>query len=326
MTLLLAADMGGTKSNLWLFETGNGRREIRHEATLRSADFPDARSVVAAFLKDVRVDAAAVAIAGPVIDGRAQTPNLPWEVDRAAIVRVLGTERVDLINDLAATAYGIADLGPDALVTLNEGRPGNGAVAVIAAGTGLGEAAIVTDGGRQLALASEGGHADFGPGNETDAALLAHLARRHGHVSWERVVSGPGLRAIYDFLIETGRGARAEGLATGNAAGDASAAIAQAALEGRDAAAVQALDMFVRLYGAEAGNLALKFLATGGVYVAGGIAPKILSRLASGPFMDGFVAKGRHADLLKSIPVKVVLEPKAALFGAARRAEALIAE
>lgn len=322
---LLAADMGGTKSSLWLFERKDGRREIRDAAELRSADFPNARSVVAAFLKGTRVQAAAVAIAAPVRDGRAETPNLPWEVEQPALAQVLGTDRVELINDLAATAYGIADVGPEALATLNEGRPGTGAIAIIAAGTGLGEAAMLREGERQVALPSEGGHADFGPGNEIEIALLQYLAQRHAHVSWERVVSGPGLRAIYDFLIETGRGEPSDTLAARMAAGDPPAAIAQAALEGGDAAAAQALEIFVRLYGAETGNLALKFLAMGGVYVAGGIAPKILARLRSGPFMEGFPAKGRHSGLLQAIAVKVVLEPKAALFGAARRAEALVA-
>lgn len=322
---LLATDMGGTKSSLWLFERKHGRREIRDAAELRSADYPDARSVVAAFLKGRRVQAAAVAIAAPVRDGRAETPNLPWEVEQPALAQVLGTDRVELINDLAATAYGIADVGPEALATLNEGRPGTGAIAIIAAGTGLGEAALLREGERQVALPSEGGHADFGPGNEIEIALLQYLARRHAHVSWERVVSGPGLRAIYEFLIETGRGEPSDTLAARMAAGDPPAAIARAALGGDDAAAAQALEIFVRLYGAEAGNLALKFLATGGLYVAGGIAPKILARLRSGPFMEGFLAKGRHSDLLQAITVRVVLEPKAALFGAARRAEALAA-
>lgn len=325
MTLLLAADMGGTKSSLWLFECRNGGREIRDEATLRSADFPDAGSVVAAFLKGTRVEAAAVAIAAPVRDGRAETPNLPWVVEQAAIARMLRTDRVELINDLAATVYGITDVGSGELARLNEGRRGTGAIAVIAAGTGLGEAAMVRDGDRRVALPSEGGHADFAPGNEIEIALLQYLARRHPHVSWERVVSGPGLRAIYDFLIETGRGKLSGALAAQMAAGDPPAVIAQAALAGSDAAASQALEIFVRLYGAEAGNLALQFLATGGVYVAGGIAPRILARLRSGPFMEGFLAKGRLSNLLQAIPVQVVLEPRTALFGAARRAEALAA-
>ena len=322
MTLLLAADMGGTKSNLWLFEQAGGRREIREQATLKSVDHANAGSVIAAFLKDARVSAAAVAIAGPVLEDRVETPNLPWIVERAALARALGTERVELMNDLTATAYGIADIGPEKLATLNEGSAGPGAIAIIAAGTGLGEAALLADGPRQIALPSEGGHADFGPGNATELALLSYLARRYGHVSWERVVSGPGLRAIYDFLAETGRGERSDALATRMASGDPSAAIAQAAIEG-DPSAARALKIFTRAYGAEAGNLALKMLATGGVYVAGGIAPKILSNLQSGSFMEGFLAKGRHSELLKRIPVRIVLEPRAALFGAARRAAEL---
>ena len=324
MTLLLAADLGGTKSNLWLFEQKGGRREIREQATLKSAEHASARSVLAAFLKDARVQAAALAIAGPVIEGRAKTPNLPWEAEQSVIARALGTERVELINDLAATAYGIAEVGPEGLATLNEGKPGAGAIAVIAAGTGLGEAALGPEAAGRHALPSEGGHADFAPASEVEIALLQYLAQRHGHVSWERVVSGPGLHAIYDFLIDTGRGEASDAVAARMVSGDPSAAIAQAGLERSDPAAANALDIFVRLYGAEAGNLALKFLATGGVYVAGGIAPKILARLTSGLFMEGFLAKGRHAQLLRGIPVKVVLEPKAALFGAARRAAALV--
>ena len=325
MALLLAADMGGTKSNLRLFERVGTRHVIHDEATLSSANFASARAVVAAFLKGVRVEAAVVGIAAPVIGGRARPPNLPWEVERSAIASVLGIDRVELLNDLVATAYGISLLDATGLATLAEGSPAGGTMAVIAAGTGLGEAALVTDGNRQFAVASEGGHASFAPGCDIEIALLQYLARRHGHVSWERVVSGPGLRAIYDFLVTSGRARASATLAASMAGGDPSAAIAGAALAGTDAAAGQALDMFSRLYGAEAGNLALKFLATGGVYVAGGIAPKILPHLAAGHFMAGFLDKGRHAELLAAIPVKVVLEPKAALLGAARRAELLLA-
>lgn len=321
---LLAADMGGTKSSLCLLEGKHGRREILDAAELKSADFPDAHSVLAAFLKGRRVHAAAVAIAAPVRDGRAETPNLPWDVERQALVGVLGSDRVELINDLVATAYGIPDVGPESMATLNEDRTGSGTIAVIAAGTGLGEAALIRDGERLVALPSEGGHADFGPHDEIEIALLQYLLQRHHHVSWERVVSGPGLRAIYDFLIESGRGKPSNQLTARIAAEDPSAAIAEAALEERDATAAQALNLFVRLYGAEAGNLALKFMAVGGVYVAGGIAPKILARLRAGPFMEGFLAKGRQSELLKTVAVQVVLEPKAALFGAVRRAEALV--
>ncbi|MGE0875601.1 MAG: glucokinase [Burkholderiales bacterium] len=323
MALLLAADIGGTKANLWLYELHAGRRDTRAEASLPSADFADAQSMLAVFARGARVDAAAVAIAAPVIAARAAPPNLPWIVEQAAIADALGTPRVELLNDLAATAIGIDALAPDRLHTLNAGQHRTGPVVLIAAGTGLGEAAIIDDGGRRIVLPTEGGHADFAPGSAEDIALLQYLSARHPHVSWERVVSGPGLAAIHAFILEREHGRDERPADLRDEQGDPAAAITRLALIDRDAAAVAALDMFVRLYGAEAGNLALKFLATGGVYVAGGIAPKILAHLDGGRFMQGFVAKGRHADLMAGIPVHVVLEPKTALLGAARRAEAL---
>lgn len=323
--MLLAADIGGTKSNLWLFEQDGARREIRREATLRSAAYADACAVIATFLEDVRVEAAVVAIAGPVLDGRAATPNLPWLVERQQLARMLRTERVELVNDLVATAYGIAGLDPQMMAVLNPGEPGDGAIAVIAAGTGLGEAVLLNAGPRRLAVPSEGGHADFAPGNEIEIELLRYLGSRYGHVSWERVVSGPGLHAIYCFLVESGRGDGNAELAARMAAGDPAAVVAEAAMAQVDPTACRALDVFMRAYGAEAGNLALKVLATGGVYVAGGIAPKILERLRGGRFLRGFTAKGRYAPLLQRIPLKVVLEPRAALFGAAQRAAELLA-
>jgi len=242
-------------------------------------------------------------------------------VERTKLARTLGTERVELINDLVATAYGVAELGPDALAMLNEGTPAaGGAIAVIAAGTGLGEAILVNTGSQRIALPSEGGHADFAPGDEVEIELLRYLAGCHGHVSWERVVSGPGLHAIYCFLLESGRGEKNRELAAHMAAGDPAAVVAEAAMAQTDSTASRALDIFMRAYGAESGNLALKALATGGVYVAGGIAPKILERLRAGLFLRGFVGKGRHTELLRRIPVAVALEPRVALFGAAQRA------
>ena len=325
MARFLAADLGGTKSSLWLFEQAGAGRETLLEATVASEAYAGAGDVVSAFLAGRGADAAAIAIAGPVVEGRARPPNLPWVVDRDALARLPGLGRVELLNDLAATALGIAEIDDSRFATLNEGRKGGGTIAVIAAGTGLGEAALVADGDRLVAMPSEGGHADFGPGNETEVELLGFLAKRHGHVSWERLVSGPGLCAIHEFLVQSGRGEASAALAARMAAGDPAAAIAEAALSGADPSASAALDIFVRLYGAEAGNLALKVFATGGVYLAGGIAPKILPRLREGPFLQGFLAKGRHADLLAAMPVKVILEQKAALLGAARRAQALVA-
>lgn len=318
MMLLLAADIGGTKANFGLFEQQGARCVMRREQTLVTTEYGSAGAAVRAFLGPDRVAAGAIAVAGPVTAGKAAFLNVPWETDCEELAAVLGTPRVELMNDLVATAYGIRELDSDRLFTINAGERGDGPVVVIAAGTGLGEAVLVGTGAGEVALASEGGHADFGPADEDEAALLGYLRARHGHVSWERVVSGPGLQAIYLFLAE--RAAVAPLPEAGPGAQNAAAAIAAAAIAGADPLASRALDWFVGCYGAEAGNLALKVLATGGVFVAGGIAPKILDRLRGGAFMARFCAKGRHAQLMTRIPVQVVLEPKTALIGAARRA------
>jgi len=322
MKRLLAADIGGTKANFCLFEQTGAHREICREATLATTEHESVGAAVRAFLGSEKVAAAAIAVAGPVAGGRAAFLNLPWEVDQTELAGVLDTSRVELLNDLVATAYGIRELGPGQLATLNAGEPDEGPAVVIAAGTGLGEAVLVSAAEGDVALASEGGHADFGPANDDESALLSHLRARHDHVSWERVVSGPGLHAIYLFLVARAQVAPMPEAAAGEH--DAAAAIAAAALAGRDPLASRALDWFIGCYGAEAGNLALKVLATGGVFVAGGIAPKILDRLRGGAFMARFCAKGRHAQLMERIPVKVVLESRAALFGAARRAARLV--
>ena len=321
MTLLLAADVGGTKTNFCLAEQDGARRVIRHEGTLPTTAHESVRALIGAFLKGEKVTAAAIAVAGPVTRERAAFLNLPWTVNRDELIAALDTPRVELLNDLVATAYGVRELGPEQLVVLNAGEPGDGPAVVIAAGTGLGEAVLVGRGGDEIALASEGGHADLGPANDDAAALLADLRARYGHVSWERVVSGSGLREIYLFLAK--RAAVAPIPEAGSGARDAAATIAAAALDGKDPVASQALDWFVGCYGAEAGNPALKGLATGGVFVAGGIAPKILDRMQSGAFMARFCTKGRHGELMARIPVKVVLEPRAALYGAVRRAARL---
>lgn len=323
MTRLLAADIGATKSVFRLFEQAGERQRVLREATLASQQHPDAISVVQTFLGKDQVEGAVIAIAGPVVGGRSETPNLPWVVEQSRIAEVLGTERVELLNDMTATAYGVTTLEAEALSIINPGTPASGTIAVIAAGTGLGEAILVRADSGSIALPSEGGHADFAPGDETEIELLRYLAARFGHVSWERVVSGPGLRSIYQFLIDTGRGEPSEELAAHMAQGDPSAAIADAALSGRDRTACLALDLFVGAYGAEAGNLALKALALGGVYVAGGIAPKIAQRLRSGVFLRRFTGKGRHSGLLERIPVYLVCDPKTALRGAALRATRL---
>jgi glucokinase len=314
---LLAGDVGGTKTNLALFDAGGGPLAIVREAKLLNHEHADLADVVRTFLRGERTPrAAAFGIAGPIrAGGRATMPNLGWLIDAAALATGLGIERVVLLNDLEATGYGLATLAPTEYVVLNEGRPVPGAnMALIAAGTGLGEAILFSDGTTYRVSPSEGGHADFAPRDAEQIAVLTRLMREFGHVSWERLVSGPGLVNLHHALDVPDPPAVAAAIA---AAADPAAAIAEAALAGSSPRCIRALDLFVSMYGAEAGNLALKALATGGMWVAGGIAPKLLAKLRDGAFMRAFTDKGRFADLVAAIPVKVVLEPRTALRGAA---------
>jgi len=333
-------------------------------ASFASSAFAGLAEVVEAFLRQApprvsaggsrpAVAAACFGVAGPVIDNRTSTPNLAWEIDGGALARGLGLPAVLLINDLVATAEGIPLLADDELASLQAGepRPGGetprgaeeagpeaGNQVLIAAGTGLGMALLPVAGGVRVTVPSEGGHADYAPRDEDETALLLYLHRRFGeHVSVERVVSGPGLVAIYEHLRDAGHAAEspavsaalvgatggAGGVAGAGAAGDPARVIAEAALSGADALCGRALDMFVAAYGAAAGNLALTGTAVGGVYIGGGIAPKILPRLTGGPFIQAFLDKGRFAAYLRRIPVRVLLNDRTAMLGAARRAAAM---
>jgi glucokinase len=308
----IAGDIGGTHARLALF--GSGAAGPAAVEVYPSREHDGLESMIRAFLAThpAEVERACFGVAGPVQNGHVKTTNLPWPVDARSVAGVLGIDHVGLVNDLYANAYGIADLGPDDIATLREGDPAMGGnAAVISAGTGLGEAGLFWDRRRYHVFASEGGHTDFAPRDDDELALRAHLARNHAHVSYERVCSGMGLVAIHDFLSQR------EGAGVGRT--DASA-IAKAALDGSDQVCVRALDMMVRIYGAEAGNLALKLLATGGIYVGGGIAPRILPRLRDGGFLEALDAKGRFAGLLSRIPVHVILNDRTALLGAARLA------
>jgi glucokinase len=269
----------------------------------------------------------ASAIAGPVVGDRVETTNLPWHIDARALGARLGNVPVFLLNDLEALAYGIPSLRDDGVTTLQPvAADPTGTIAVIAAGTGLGEAGLVWDGRRRRTLASEGGHADFAPRTEREIALLRHLLRRWPHVSWERVVSGPGIVNLFEYVRDVERLDVPPALADAMAAGDAAAAITGAGLARTAPIATATLDLFATLYGAEAGNLALKLKALGGVYVGGGIAPKVLEKLRDGTFIEAFRAKGRFRDLLESIPVHVIINPHTALHGAARFATERLAE
>jgi glucokinase len=326
--VLLAGDIGGTKTRLAFFDTAGGRLRSVAEAMYKSQEYAGLAEILRAFLAEHRRPASAVClgIAGPVRGDRVRTPNLPWVVDAAHLRDSVGGVPVTLINDLEANAHGVLALGPDDFAVLNAGAANAGGnAALISAGTGLGEAGLFWDGGRHLPFASEGGHADFAPRGPLQTELAGALAARHGHVSVERVLSGPGLHGIYEFLQQR-RGGSDElpGLMAKLGTDDPAAAISQAALEGRNDLCRQALEVFVAVYGGEAGNLALKVLATAGVFLGGGIAPKILPALRAPAFMEAFVAKGRMRPLLEAIPVRVVLNDRAALIGAAHRAAELL--
>lgn len=323
--MILAGDIGGTKTNVAIFEGGDLRSPVA-EGSFPSQQHPSLESILEKFLAlhEVEVDRAAFGIAGPVIEGRVETPNLPWRITEAGLGAKLGTGRVRLLNDLVANAIGIPTLERDQLHTLHRGEPvPTGNMALIAAGTGCGMALLIRDGGREIPVATEGGHIDFAPRSALEIGLLEHLRKRFGRVSYERVISGPGLMSIYSFLRDTNYDEEPDWLAEQIAAGDPGAAISAAALQGRSQLAAKALDLFVSIYGAMAGNLALMVLATGGLYVGGGIAPKILPKLEDGVFLDAFRHKGRFAPLMEKIPIHVILDAKAALYGAARVAAAL---
>lgn len=319
--MILGGDIGGTHTRLAVFDDDGRRPAGAPEHTYPSRDHAGLVVIVHRFLEEtgVRVGAACFGVAGPVKNGRSVATNLPWVIDAEDLARELGA-RTWVINDLEATAWGIAALGPDELAELSPGVPdAAGNIAVVAAGTGLGEAGLYWDGQRHHPFATEGGHATFAPDDDVEAELLVWLRRRlGGHVSWERVVSGPGLVSIYEFLRDTGRGEEPAWLADALRQDDRGSTISRLALEEKSPLCVEALHRFVGLYGAEAGNAALKMMATGGVYLGGGIAPRIASKLRDGTFRARFLAKGRMRPLLESMPVRAVLNDQAGLLGAGR--------
>jgi len=326
--MILAGDIGGTSTRLAIFEFEgvSGRPLPVIEQTFPSRKYAGLGEIATAFAAEhgLKVEGACFGIAGPVRDGRVVTPNLPWVVDAEQLARELGLPSVKLINDLEANAYGIAALEPGDFVTLNEGAKGAaGNCAVISVGTGLGEAGLYWDGKRHHPFPCEGGHADFSPRDELESELLRHLRVKFaefGHVSYERILSGPGLREVYEFLRDVKGGEEPAWLREAMLKGDPSAAISNAGLQGRCELCVKALDRFVSFYGAEAGNLALKLMATGGVYVGGGIAPRIIAKLQGPLFMAAFTAKGRMRPLMEAMPIRVILKETTALLGAARAA------
>lgn len=320
---VLAGDIGATTCRLALVRVDGDRARIRDRAEYASSDFGDLGTVASRYLEEVgeRPARAAFGVAAPVRSGRGRFANLPWEVSEDHLSRRIDIEDIRLLNDFEALCHALPMLGGDDLVELLPGTPEEeGTVAVLGAGTGLGHGFVTRSGGRERVHSSEGGHVDFGPRTPTEEALLRWLRRRHGRVSYERVLSGPGLVDIYRFLVATDRAEEEHRTAERMEAEDPAAVVSTLGMDGGDPACRRALEVFVSVYGAQAGNFALSVQATGGVYLGGGIAPKILSALRGRRFRRAFLEKGKMASMMESIPVRAITETDAGLLGAARAA------
>jgi glucokinase len=317
--MLLAGDVGGTKTNLAVYSSDSGASP-KHQATFPSADYGSLQAIITDFLADTEmpVDKAVFGAPGPVVGGQVKTTNLPWVISEAALQQAFGWQEVKLLNDLEATAYGVPHLSAEDVYVLNAAPSHSGAKAVIAPGTGLGEAILFPRDGRYDVIPSEGGHTDFGPTNLFEIELLRSLMGKFGHVSYERLCSGTGLPNIYTYLKENRFAEELpEVVGALSQAADPTPIIVETAMAGESELCMATLNAFVSILGSEAGNLALKVMATGGIYLGGGIPPKILTKLTDGTFMAAFVRKGRFAKMLAQIPVYVILNDKTALFGAA---------
>ncbi len=321
--MILAGDIGATHARLAAFETQGNRLQCEVEKIYSSGEHQGLAEIVADFTKTEGIPAqsACFGVAGPVRGGRSKISNLPWIIDSRELAAQLRLRTVGLINDMEAFAYGIDALESKDFVTLSEGSSeAEGNTAVISAGSGLGEAGLYWDGHRHHPFACEGGHAEFAPKNDIEIELLRYLMKRYGnqHVSYERILSGPGVKNIYEFLRDSGK-EEEPGWLRDELAGaqDVPALISQLALTEKAAICTQTMSIFVSVFGSEAGNCALKFMCTGGIFVAG-IAAKIVPKMKEGAFMDSFLSKGRMKTLLQEVPVRIVLNDDSGLIGAAR--------
>jgi len=330
--MILAGDVGGTKVHLALYNFVGGKLVPVRDHKFPASQFASLDDVVKAFLTDPeekkQIVAATFGCPGPVKDGRLKLTNLPWTLDARLLTKTLGIEHIFLINDLEANGFGIPELAPESLFLLHAGDPGAvGNQGLIAAGTGLGEALLIWDGKKHRPIPSEGGHCDFAARNVREIALLNYLHRTlNGRVSFERVVSGLGIKNVYAFLRDVEKLDEPAWLKQRLAAEDPNAVIGQCAEDGSSSICFETMSIFAAAYGAETGNIALKVLATGGMFLGGGIAPKILKTLQNGAFTQAFLDKGRLSPLLQAIPVRVILDDTCALLGAAAYAEAKAAE
>ena len=318
--MILAGDIGGTKTVLSILsKDSNGSLMCLQEQTYSSQQFPEFEDILTAFLPaDINIKSACFGVAGPVVNQRCQTTNLPWLLDAVELKIKLNTSKVKLLNDLEAMALGMLYLPEHDLLELNpDAEVQTGNIAVIAAGTGLGEAILYWDGNKHHPMATEGGHSDLAAQNAQQDLLLAYLRKNYpDHVSCERILSGIGFSHLYDFLCDQGFAPPCPNVPDTNSDIDRNAVISRLGVTGEDSLCAEAVRLFVELYGAETGNLALKSLATGGIFIGGGIAPKILSAMQDGKFMHAFKAKGRFFPLLEKIPVKLSLNPRTPLIGA----------
>jgi glucokinase len=324
--MILAADVGGTKCNLALYRVRGEEYQQIFNCRYESRNFSSFDAIIAQFLSEIRdgtrevgaekIEAAGFGVAGPVIDHRVKATNLPWTVDGAALAVQLATDHIVLLNDLEATGYSLALLGSSEIATLNRGVPSPKVTqALLAAGTGLGEAILFWNGEQYVVASSEGGHADFAPRTEREIELLRHMKKRHAFVSVELILSGRGFRTVHEFLDPAVRHPSFEGPLD-----DAAPEITRLGLAGQCPVCVQTLDLWTAVYGAEAGNLALKVLARGGVWIAGGIAVKIRKKMEDGTFFKAFCEKEKFGALLAQIPIQMVLNEEAPLLGAMSQA------
>lgn len=322
--MILAGDIGATNARLAYFQSQNGGLRLISERIFPSRQYKDFSEIVSKFLEETaaRPEVACFGIAGPVQHGRVETSNLPWIIEQSRLAKQMQVPTTLLINDLEANAWGIGALSPADLIPLNQVPAAEGNQAVIAPGTGLGEAGLFWNGSEHQVFACEGGHTDFAPQDDLQIELLRFLRSRYEHVSYERILSGPGLANLYEFLRLKDGSSEPQGFAAQFESSDKAAAISRSALEGTNPLAGQALDLWISIYGAEAGNLVLKVMATGGIYLGGGISPKIIQKFTTPLFMKAFLNKGRLRPLLESTPVWVITNDKAGLLGAARCAAA----
>ncbi len=328
--MILAGDVGGTKVHLALYNFAGGKLVQQREEKFPAGEYACLDDVVKAFLakggeKKEEIAASCFGCPGPVRDGRLKLTNLPWTLDARDLQQSIGIEHIFLINDLEANGFGIPELAPDRIHTLHEGDPAAvGHRGLVSAGTGLGECLLIWDGKlrRHTPIPSEGGHTDFSPRTDKEIALLQYLRRTlNGRVSFERVVSGIGLKNVYAFLRDDQKMDEPTWLRDRLASEDPNAVIGTLAESGESEICAEAMHLFSAAFGAEAGNVALKVLAHGGIYLGGGIAPKVIKTMSSGPFTDAFLDKGRMRPILESIPVRIILDDTCALLGAAAFAE-----